>query len=160
MNHFEFKSHQADTGPENEMRTIEILMRDIPDPPYAHAGVAMLGTGDNRKTILTAARKAEKFLLVAGYTEEEEVARDFTVKAVSSLIGFNPKRVRAQGVANHAGQQAEWIAGNVQELGITSLTVHASSFHIQRAWRTVLESLRRRDILIPVFPETLTRLVS
>ena len=152
---FEFKTHQTAITDENEVDCVEKLMRGIPNPGDGELGVSVAfpGIGNNTWTIVQASDFMIDLLLVAGYHEEDVVARDFTAKAINKLTLIEYNNFCIQGVAKNAHEQAEWVANQVETRNLTEgFTLHVSNFHLQRAWRTVLESLRRREIFVPVFP--------
>jgi hypothetical protein len=54
--------------------------------------------------------------------------------------------------APNTGLQAAWIAEQVRRLGITSLLLAVTPYHLPRAYLTVLKALHATGVRIPVLP--------
>lgn len=86
-------------------------------------------------------------LLIAGYHGEKRVSEMFAQDVVCDYFGVNPERranVYSQGIAKHAGEQAQWIAMMMATHKISSVEVVAPAFHLPRFYLTLLEALRRK----------------
>ncbi|MGC5331848.1 ElyC/SanA/YdcF family protein [Micromonospora sp. DT62] len=94
-----------------------------------------------------------RHLLVTNGNPAEQTYVDLTLDHLRGL-GLR----RAEGVclqadaAPHTGRQAAWIADRVRGLGIASLALVVSPYHLTRAYLTVLKALDRKDLRLPVIP--------
>ena len=100
------------------------------------------------------AQTKNRFFLVPGHHKAERHWRDMTPEV---LVGepFNLKRLEGMIVTPPlvtTKDQAEWIVAKIQELGITSLGVVSSPFHLLRAYLTVLGQMKIAGVQIPVIP--------
>lgn len=93
-----------------------------------------------------------RHLLVAGYHVPEVAEDRFTLDGLTGLGMVRTDGVHTQVHANHAGQQANWVAEKVKWLGIKNFALYVPAFHLPRAMLTIIESLRRLDLLIPIIP--------
>lgn len=62
------------------------------------------------------------------------------------------KRVRTQVNAANTPEQVAWVADRVAEENVTSIALSVSSYHMVRAYLTLLKGLARRGIRIPIYP--------
>lgn len=94
-----------------------------------------------------------RYLLVAGHTQTEE---EYEVLTVDRLADFGLTRregVIIEAHAWHTKEQADWLARKVEELGVTSLALCASSYHLLRAYRTMLMGFIRNHVdEVPMIP--------
>ncbi|GAB3958557.1 ElyC/SanA/YdcF family protein [Micromonospora vulcania] len=94
-----------------------------------------------------------RHLLVANGNPAEKTYVEITL---DYLRGFGLRRT--EGVclqaepAPNTGLQAAWIADQVQGLGIASLGLVVSPYHLPRAYLTVLKALDNGGLRIPVIP--------
>ncbi|MGW4501825.1 hypothetical protein ACWENR_24840 [Micromonospora sp. NPDC004336] len=93
-------------------------------------------------------------LLVANGNPAE---RTYHAITLAHLRGLGLRRldgVRLQAEpAPNTGLQAAWIADQVEALGITSLALTVSPYHLPRVYLTVLKALDRVGIRIPLVPD-------
>jgi hypothetical protein len=96
---------------------------------------------------------AEVTFLIAGHHDEKLVTERFAQEVVCEHFNIIPRSgVFSQGRAKHAGDQAQWIAGQVVELDLKSLALFVPAFHMTRVYLTTLEALRRVGKRIPIIP--------
>lgn len=83
-------------------------------------------------------------LLVAGYHGPKRVEEMFDERVVRQHYGLSlGASVHSQGLADHSGHQAQWVAAKCLELDVKEVQVHVPAFHLTRIYLTVLEALRR-----------------
>lgn len=100
------------------------------------------------------AHTKNRFFLIPGHHKTEQHWRDMTSEVLAGEP-FNFKKlegVRVTPPLVTTKDQAEWIVANIQELGITSLGVVSSPFHLLRAYLTVLGQMKAAGIRMPVVP--------
>jgi len=93
-------------------------------------------------------------LLIAGANRDE---KSFVEPTLENLARppFNLTRtegVHAQPHALHTPDQAEWLVGKFQDLDVESAALYVSPYHLFRAYGTVLKSMIKSDVRIPVIP--------
>ncbi len=94
-----------------------------------------------------------RHFLVAGYHDSDVAEERFALPRLHNNYGLaRTTGLHTQVHARHAGEQAEWLADKVVELGIESLALSIPSFHMARGYLTTIESLRRRGVMIPIIP--------
>jgi len=130
-------------------------------PPAAadrvDALVVAIGQGEERR-LTQAIRRWERnprlrHLLVANGNPAEQTYREITLDYLRGLGLRRTDGVRRQPEpAPNTGLQAGWIADQVRELGIGSLALTVSPYHLPRAYLTVLSELNRRGLRLPVIP--------
>lgn len=103
---------------------------------------------------------AGKFLLIAGQNPGE---KNTIFRSIENLRKkpFNlpfVENVHSQGDALNTPGQALWVAEKVKELGIKSLALSVSPYHMLRAYLTLLKTFTKRqtNILIAPFPTPLS----
>lgn len=93
-------------------------------------------------------------LLVANGNPAERTYQEITT---SYLGGLGLRRLDGVHVqaepAPNTGLQAEWIADRVGALGITSLALSVSAYHLPRVFLTVLRALDRRGLRVRLVPD-------
>ncbi|MEO3743995.1 hypothetical protein [Plantactinospora sp. B5E13] len=93
-------------------------------------------------------------LLVANGNPAERTYQEITM---SYLGGLGLRRLDGVHVqaepAPNTGLQAEWIADRARALGITSLAISVSAYHLPRVYLTVLSALERRDLRVRLIPD-------
>ena len=95
-----------------------------------------------------------RYLLVANGNPAEETYRQITLPYVRRLGLRRLAGVYLQAEpAPNTGLQAAWIASQVEALGITSLALTVSPYHLPRVYLTVLKALSRRGTRIPLIPD-------
>ncbi len=83
-------------------------------------------------------------LLVAGYHGPKRVEEMFDERVVRQRYDLSlDASVHSQGLADHSGHQAQWVAAKCLELDVKEVQVHVPAFHLTRIYLTVLEALRR-----------------
>jgi hypothetical protein len=117
------------------------------------------GLGENKRIISAikaweAGNSNARYLLVAGTNGLEKTQTQPSIDfLMSSVIGLKKSdRVETQVSAEHTLAQTSWLVDRIKNLGITSLALYVSDWHITRAYSTLIKSLRKSDVLIPVFP--------
>lgn len=118
------------------------------------------GQGENVRIIQPAKMYWEnpqtknRFFLIPGHHKAEEHWRDMTPEVLAGEP-YNLKKFEGVIVTSPlvtTKDQAEWIVAKMRELGITSLGVVSSPFHLLRAYLTVLGQMKSAGIRIPVIP--------
>ncbi len=152
-------SHTGQMTAESEYFKLATLMGGIgvARQEDVRAVIAMPGIGNNNRTLEGATsamwNNDDQLLLVAGYHVKGKFSLNGTLDMIYDVgYDIDSERVRVQGTAKHTGEQAVWVAQQVEELGIESALLHVSDFHLLRNWLTTLEALRRRNIRIPLVP--------
>ena len=95
-----------------------------------------------------------RFFLIPGHHKAEHHWRDMTPEVLAAEP-FNLKRFEGVVVTPPlvtTKDQARWIVDKIEELGITSLGVVSSPFHLLRAYLTVLGQMKTAGIRIPAIP--------
>jgi hypothetical protein len=94
------------------------------------------------------------YLLVANGNPTEDTYTEITLDYLRSLGLRRLHGVHLQAEpAPNTGLQAGWIVDQVADLGITSLALTVSSYHLPRVYLTVLKALSRKGIRIPLIPD-------
>jgi hypothetical protein len=155
----ESRVNKFNLGPEGSILALALAMSELAHARQAEAVaiVAMPGL-ILRQTVEGSVERWNqlchtRFLLVAGYHEEDVVTKTLTQDTIFDAYGIERREgVHTQGHARHTGEQAAWVAEKVAELGISSIALHVPAFHMPRNYLTVLEALRRRRVMIPIIP--------
>jgi hypothetical protein len=96
---------------------------------------------------------AMRFLLIANGNPAENTYAKLSFDYLRGLGLRRREGVRVQAEpAPNTGLQADWIAECVATLGLRDLGLVVSPYHLPRAYLTVLQKLRERDIRLPMFP--------
>ncbi|MFG2008527.1 ElyC/SanA/YdcF family protein [Micromonospora sp. NPDC048868] len=94
-----------------------------------------------------------RHLLVTNGNPAEQTYVDLTLDHLRGLGLRRAEGVCLQaGPAPHTGRQAAWIADRARGLGVASLALVVSPYHLPRAYLTVLKALDRRNLRLPVIP--------
>ncbi|WP_245675528.1 hypothetical protein [Micromonospora halophytica] len=132
----------------------------LPQSAAGHVDALVVPTGQGEQWRLThAIRRWEanpgiRHLLVANGNPAEETYQPVTLPHVRGLGLRRVDGVHLQSEpAPNTGLQAAWIAGQVEALGITSLALAISPYHLPRVYLTVLKALSRGGIRIPLVPD-------
>lgn len=132
----------------------------LPQSAAEHVDALVVPIGQGEEWRLThAIRRWEanpdiSYLLVANGNPAEETYHQLTLPYVRGL-GLR----RLDGVhlqvepAPNTGLQAAWIAIQVEALGITSLALAVTPYHLPRVYLTVLKALSRSGIRVPLIPD-------
>lgn len=95
-----------------------------------------------------------RHLLIAGTYYGEQTFEALTLDRLQQPP-YGLRQIRGVSTQVHAAittEQADWIAGKVRDLGITSLALFSSQYHLLRPFLTLLRALERLGIAIPVVP--------
>lgn len=122
--------------------------------------VTFPGQGENIR--LTAAIEAwqepdsqARFLLVAGQNLTEKTAEVFDLtrlqKAPFSLTKTDGVLIDLVPILNTKAQ-AEWVVKMIVKHTITSVALYISSYHLLRAYLTLLKTCSQQNIRIPIIP--------
>lgn len=130
-----------------------------------------MGEWERLRTAIAAwnANPRIRYLLVAGHTKTED---DYAALTVDYLVAhFGLTRREGVIIEQHAWStkdQSDWLVSLVQDagLGITSLALCAPSYHLLRAYLTMLKAFSRFGVPfipmvpmpVPVSPETVSPL--
>lgn len=95
-----------------------------------------------------------RYLLVAGTYHKE---RTFDPLSITRLQQppywlWRTLGVHTQVHAAITPEQTDWIAARVKDLGITSLALFSSQYHLLRPYLTLLRSLEKVGVHIPIVP--------
>ncbi len=140
--------------------TMAHLVTSTPHPVSSvDALVVTPGLGENKR-IKSAVSQWEsqesiaRFLLVAGTNGIEKRQIQPTIEFLQSAeIGLSKTTgVEVQIEADHTVAQTDWIINKAQQLGVTSMALFVSDWHITRAYSTLLKSMLKSGMRIPVFP--------
>ncbi|RLK25901.1 DUF218 domain-containing protein [Micromonospora sp. M71_S20] len=94
-----------------------------------------------------------RHLLVTNGNPAEETYVELTLDHLRGLGLRRCEGVCLQATpAPHTGRQAAWIADQAQGLGLASLALAVSPYHLPRAYLTVLKALDRKSLRLPVIP--------
>jgi hypothetical protein len=131
-----------------EIASLAIQVLTVPTPtgfqPEAIVGHAGMGESWRiREPIVEfEASDSAKFLLMAGLCVKEKCYEKLTLESLSKPP-YNLRRtegVFAQPNALHTKDQADWIIDRVNELKISRIVFMSSSYHLVRAYLTLLKS--------------------
>ncbi|HKX73177.1 MAG TPA: hypothetical protein VJM32_04155 [Candidatus Saccharimonadales bacterium] len=95
-----------------------------------------------------------RYLLVAGNYKGERTWFLPTIEILRERYGLT----RTEGVlihphAHHTKEQSDWIIPTIQELGLTSISLFVSPYHLLRAFCCILKAFTRHDVpQIPMIP--------
>ncbi|MET8833911.1 hypothetical protein ABZV78_08350 [Micromonospora sp. NPDC004540] len=135
------------------------MILTLPQSAADHVDALVVATGQGEEWRLThAIRTWEanpklRHLLVANGNPAEETYVGITLDYLRSLGLRRIEGVHVQAeAAPNTGLQAAWIANRAQALGITSLALAVSPYHLARVYLTVLRAFSRRGIRLPVIP--------
>ncbi|MDG4785715.1 hypothetical protein O7626_07180 [Micromonospora sp. WMMD1102] len=93
-------------------------------------------------------------LLVANGNPAEETYTEITLDYLRGLGLRRLDRVHLQAEpAPNTGLQAGWIAEQVDVLGLASLGLSVSAYHLPRVYLTVLKALGRRGVRVALVPD-------
>jgi hypothetical protein len=133
-------------------------INSMPQGPE-HALVVLPGMGEDIRIRHAIARWQSsinfKYLLVAGINLKEKTARDLSLKSLSKKP-FNLKKTKGvltQVKAANTLEQAVWIAEQVKELQLDTLTITAPFYHLPRAYLTLMASCEKLRLQFPLIPE-------
>ncbi|PWU44179.1 hypothetical protein DLE60_34125 [Micromonospora globispora] len=132
----------------------------LPQSAAEHVDALVVPTGQGEEWRLThAIRRWEtnpdiSYLLVANGNPAEETYHQITLPYVRRLGLRRLDGVHLQTEpAPNTGLQGAWIANQVEALGITSLALVVSPYHLPRVYLTVLKALSRSGIRVPLIPD-------
>ena len=95
-----------------------------------------------------------RFFLIPGYNEKERTWKKITKEGLAGET-FNMNRLGGVHVGpkmHTTKDQSDWAVGKIGELGIKSLGIVSTPFHLIRAYATTLNSLNAAKVRIPVVP--------
>jgi hypothetical protein len=127
---------------------------------YADAIVAMTGLGEHRRIIQAikawdSGKFSSRFLMITGDNPHERTAERFNVYRLQEPP-FNLQH--REGVivdTDHGGNtkiQSEWVVQQSKRLAVSSAIIVTSSYHMVRAYLTVLKSSTDANVPIRLYP--------
>ncbi|MGK5739890.1 hypothetical protein [Micromonospora sp. URMC 103] len=132
----------------------------LPQSAVDHVDALVVPTGQGEEWRLThairrwEANPAIRHLLVADGNPAEATYREITLPYLRELGLRRRDGVHLQGEpAPHTGLQAAWIADRAEELGLTSLALSVSPYHLPRVYLTVLKALGRKALRVALVPD-------
>ncbi|MGC5018641.1 hypothetical protein [Micromonospora sp. DT47] len=135
----------------------------LPHSAAGHVDALVVPTGQGEEWRHThairgwEANRDIRYLLVANGNPAEDTYIEITLDYLRSLGLRRLRGVYLQAEpAPNTGLQGAWIAGQVEDLGITSLALTVSSYHLPRVYLTVLKALSQSGIRIPLIPDPVT----
>jgi hypothetical protein len=147
------------TGRLLEVSTALMVVLSLPQAAADRVDALVVATGQGEQWRLTEAiRRWEanpglRLLLVANGNPAEAT---YTELSTGYLRGLGLRRLDGVHVqpepAPNTGLQAAWIVDRVRALGITSLAVTVSAYHLLRVYLTVLRAMDGDGIRIPLIP--------
>jgi uncharacterized SAM-binding protein YcdF (DUF218 family) len=127
--------------------------------PFGPVDAIVVPTGQGEESRVThaiqlwEAARNTRHLLVANGNPAERTYVPITRDYLAELGLHRQVGVRVQEEpAPSTGLQATWIADQVRRLGITSLLLAVTPYHLPRAYLTVLKALNVTGVRIPVLP--------
>lgn len=127
-------------------------------PRTTDALVVMEGMGEEWRLrqaidVFDADNSIARFLIIGGQSDAEKTWKERTVENLQVDFGLK----RTEGVyinpsTPHTREQAEWVADMIQTLKPESVGVYVTSYHLIRAYLTILQSLNERGEKVPMFP--------
>lgn len=155
----ETMDYTAQMGPEGQILAVTLAIMSLAEKrPDADIVVAMPGLVLD-ETVKAAVETLEHHeadsdpLLVAGYHEESVVAERFTRETFFKAYDVGPSaNVILQGHARHTGEQASWVADQVEKFDAESVALYVPAFHMPRNYLTVLEAFRRKGMMVSIIP--------
>lgn len=140
------------------MKALTVILT-LPQSAADHVDALVVATGQGEDWRLThAIRSWEanpkfRYLLVANGDPAEETYVEITLDYLRSLGLRRIDGVYLQAErAPNTGLQAAWIVRQVQALGIASLALTVSPYHLVRVYLTVLKAFNKRDTRLPIIP--------
>ncbi|MEE6258899.1 ElyC/SanA/YdcF family protein [Plantactinospora sonchi] len=93
-------------------------------------------------------------LLVANGNPAERTYHEVTMPYLRRLGLRRLDGVHLQAeAAPNTGLQAAWVADRVEALGVTSLAISVSAYHLPRVFLTLLRALSQRGVRVPLVPD-------
>ncbi|MFC4019927.1 YdcF family protein [Micromonospora sp. GCM10011542] len=147
------------TGQILDVLTAVTVILALPRSAAEHVDAIAVATGQGEEWRLTQGIRAWevnpglRHLLVANGNPTEETYNEITL---GYLRGLGLRRI--DGVvlqtapAPNTGLQAAWIAQQVRALGIASIALTVSSYHLPRAYLTVLKAASTLEVRLPIIP--------
>ncbi|MET7750281.1 ElyC/SanA/YdcF family protein [Micromonospora sp. NPDC005367] len=146
-----------------DVTTAVMAILALPQSAADRAEALVVPTGQGEQwRLIHAIRRWEanrdiRHLLVANGNPAEETYQEITLAYLRRLGLRRLDGVRLQAeAAPNTGLQAAWIADQVKEFGITSLALSVSAYHLPRVYLTVLKSLSRIGVRLPLIPDPVT----
>lgn len=97
-----------------------------------------------------------RFLIITGHNKREKTSETIDIERLKKCPYelTHIKRVICGGHAEHTKEQTDWVCKKVQELGIKSIALFASPYHIVRAYLTLLKSVLNMESenFLPIIP--------
>lgn len=88
-----------------------------------------------------------RYLLVAGDNPAEKYRIELNLENLQRHFGLKRiKNVACQKSARHSRDQADWAAERIEELGVRSVMLCVSGYHILRATLTLVKSLQTAEL--------------
>ncbi|MCW3839904.1 YdcF family protein [Micromonospora yasonensis] len=132
----------------------------VPQSAAEHVDALAVPTGQGEEWRLAhAIRRWEatptiNHLLVANGNPAEETYQQLSLPYLRRLGLRRVDGVQLQAEpAPNTGLQGAWIARQVEALGITSVALSVSAYHLPRVYLTVLKALSNRGIRVPLIPD-------
>lgn len=132
----------------------------LPQSAADHVDALVVPTGQGEEWRLShaigrwEANRGLSYLLIANGNPAEDSYLEITPAYLRGLGLRRSAGVHLQAEpAPHTGRQGAWIVGQVEDLGITSLALTVSAYHLPRVYLTVLKALSQRGIRIPLLPD-------
>ncbi|MGW5671570.1 hypothetical protein [Micromonospora sp. NPDC003776] len=140
------------------MEAITMILT-LPASAADHVDGLVVVTGQGEEWRLTHAirhwetHRRLRHLLVANGNPAEQTYVEITLDYLRGLGLRRIDGVHLQAEpAPHTGRQAAWIVDRVGALGIASLALAVSPYHLARVYLTVLNGLIRRGMPLPLIP--------
>jgi hypothetical protein len=140
------------------LKTLTAILT-LPQSAADRVDALVVATGQGEEWRLTHAIRAWeansslRHLLVTNGNPAEETYIEITVDYLRSLGLRRLGGVHLQTEpAPNTGLQAAWIVDQVQTLGIGSLALAVSPYHLARAYLTVLKAFDRKGVRLPIIP--------
>jgi hypothetical protein len=144
----------------SDLLSMAMMIYGLPRvPEKADALVVFHGLGESWRTVHAIKWWQEKgcsarFLLVAGSNKDETTSEILTIECLSGPP-FNLQRIEgvySQIQAKNTKIQSDWVYERIVEFEVTSLALFVSSYHLLRAYLTLLKTFLLKGVSIPIIP--------
>jgi hypothetical protein len=94
-----------------------------------------------------------RLLLVAGHTRTEPQYEEFTLDRLADFGLTRREGVVIQAEARNTPAQADWMTAQVKSLGISSLALFVTPYHLLRGYLTMVQGFNRHHLRpVPIIP--------
>lgn len=143
---------------QNILAKMTTMVLSLPRP-LTDAITVFPGRGENERlqhaVKVWEADRAMRFFLVAGTKWSTEKTTAQPTMELLSQSQYGLKTTSGVVIHHHANittDQTGWVVPKIQELGITSIGLVVTPYHLIRAYLTLLKETLKADLQIPIIP--------